>query len=813
MVKKLRYFCTLLLMMVASVTWAGEETVTFSSLDLENGYAMIPGDNDQAWGDNFKVQFFQGTNSNPPKYYSTGESVRCYGGNYFTIKSAYTLTKIELTFGSSDGSNAITTDKDTYSDGTWEGSESEVTFTIGGTKGNRRIASIKVTWDEGGSTLQEAGLSFGNTTSFEVDQNSDGTFPAFQAPTLTKATDAEVTYSSSKESVATVNAETGAVTIVGCGETTITAQAEATDAYMAGHASYTLKVNMYIDPTAGTKENPYTVEQAIAAIDAAKPDNVSGVYAKGIVTKIVTAYNSQFGNITYDISSDGTADAAQLRAYRGVGLNGEDFTSENDIMPGDEVTIYGDLTLYGSTYEFAQGNYLVAFNRPGEVVDVATVNSLTPTSLTVGDEGKFVADVTVAKGVADDDYEVTFSADNDDVLTVLSDGTYQAVAKGTVTVTVHVEAVDAEHFNNVDKEFTVVVKNAAAPAATGDYKLVTSTADIEDGQYLIVYEDTEIAMDGALGTGIDKVQNYIGVAKSGDFIVATDAANAASFNITAVDGGFAIATQDNTVIGNTTSGANALKTGDNLVNTIEITEEGDADIVSSDTHLRYNASSGQDRFRYYKSSSYTSQKAVYLYKRVNETAPAVTFDVNVTAAGYATLYYGASNLIVPEGVKASTYTVTEGQLQESKVYTANKVIPAGTGVVLKAAEGTYTFTATSEVAEGDDANMLKGSDGDYRDKTEGFMYYILSCDQQGQNPGFYFQNEGGTQVDNAPHKAYLAVPAPVAGEAKFFTFGGETGINAVEAGKTNGVVYNLQGQRVENAQKGIFIMNGKKVVR
>ena len=445
-------------------------------------------------------------------------------------------------------------------------------------------------------------------------------------------------------------------------------------------------------------------------------------------------------------------------------------------------------------------------------VDVATVNSLSPTSLTVGDEGTFVADVTVAEGVADDEYEVTFSADNDDVLTVLSDGTYEAVAKGTVTVTVHVEALDEEHFNNVDKEFTVVVKNPAAPAATGDYKLVTSTADIEDGQYLIVYEDTEIAMDGALGTGIDKAQNYIGVAKSGDFIVATDAANAASFNITAVDGGFAIATQDDIVIGNT-SDANGLKTGDDLVNTIEITEAGDAAIVSSYAHLRYNASSGQDRFRYYKSSSYTNQKAVYLYKRVNETAPAVTFDVNVTEAGYATLYYGASNLIVPEGVQASTYTVTEGQLQASKVYTANEVIPAGTGVVLKAEAGEYTFAATQDDGDVDDANMLKGSDGDYRDKTEGFMYYILSYDKQGQNPGFYFQYEGGTQVDNAPHKAYLAVPAEVAGEAKFFTFGGETGINAVEAGKTNGVVYNLQGQRVENAQKGIFIMNGKKVVK
>ena len=448
-------------------------------------------------------------------------------------------------------------------------------------------------------------------------------------------------------------------------------------------------------------------------------------------------------------------------------------------------------------------------------VDVATVNSLSPTSLTVGDEGTFVADVTVAEGVADDEYEVTFSADNDDVLTVLSDGTYEAVAKGTVTVTVHVEALDEEHFNNVDKEFTVVVKNPAAPAATGDYKLVTSTADIEDGQYLIVYEDTEIAMDGALGTGIDKAQNYIGVAKSGDFIVATDAANTASFNITAVDGGFAIATQDDIVIGNT-SDANGLKTGDDLVNTIEITEAGDAAIVSSYAHLRYNASSGQDRFRYYKSSSYTNQKAVYLYKRVNETAPAVTFDVNVTEAGYATLYYGASNLIVPEGVQASTYTVTEGQLQASKVYTANEVIPAGTGVVLKAEAGEYTFAATQDDGDVDDANMLKGSDGKYQDKTEGYKYYILSYDKQGQNLGFYYQEEDGTKVTNGAHKAYLALTDAQASSVKGFRldFDEATGINGITPAlsKGEGVIYNLNGQRVNSLQKGINIVGGKKVL-
>lgn len=101
-------------------------------------------------GTSFTVSFDKGTNSNAPKYYTSGTAIRCYGSNSFTVagKSGYTLTKIELTFGSSDGSNAITTDCATYASGTWTGSASSVTFTIGGTTGNRRIQKIKVYWQK-----------------------------------------------------------------------------------------------------------------------------------------------------------------------------------------------------------------------------------------------------------------------------------------------------------------------------------------------------------------------------------------------------------------------------------------------------------------------------------------------------------------------------------------------------------------------------------------------------------------------------------------------------------------------------------------
>ena len=68
-----------------------------------------------------------------------------------TIASATnTIIRIELTFGSGDGSNGITTDVGAYDDGTWTGSASSVTFTVSGTSGHRRIQKVKVFFEGGG---------------------------------------------------------------------------------------------------------------------------------------------------------------------------------------------------------------------------------------------------------------------------------------------------------------------------------------------------------------------------------------------------------------------------------------------------------------------------------------------------------------------------------------------------------------------------------------------------------------------------------------------------------------------------------------
>ena len=123
-----------------------KEVVTaldFSNQGYENGEEVT-----SLTIDDVTVAFNKGTNSNVPKYYNTGAAVRVYGGGYFTVTvpNESSISTIALTFGSGDESNTITTNSNTYSNGTWTGSAQSVKFTVGGTTGHRRIKSVKVTY-------------------------------------------------------------------------------------------------------------------------------------------------------------------------------------------------------------------------------------------------------------------------------------------------------------------------------------------------------------------------------------------------------------------------------------------------------------------------------------------------------------------------------------------------------------------------------------------------------------------------------------------------------------------------------------------
>ncbi len=164
---KTKFFFSVLVLFVLGTlpSFGADESVTFSEQGYTNQQAVS-----SYSGTDFSIAFDKGSNSNAPKYYTSGTAIRAYGGNTMTFSSSTkTLVQITLTFGSSDGTNAITTDVGTYNNGTWTGSASSITFTMGGTSGNRRIAGAEVTYESGSGgsmptlTLNPASVSVNAT--------------------------------------------------------------------------------------------------------------------------------------------------------------------------------------------------------------------------------------------------------------------------------------------------------------------------------------------------------------------------------------------------------------------------------------------------------------------------------------------------------------------------------------------------------------------------------------------------------------------------------------------------------------------------
>lgn len=120
----------------------------------------------------------------------------------------------------------------------------------------------------------------------------------------------------------------------------------------------------------GTKNNPFTPEQAIAYIDGGGTD---AVYVKGIVSELVkTGFDPGYGNGSFWISSDGTKKGDYLKdfeAYQVNYLGGRKWTeADPQIKVGDVVVIYGPVTKYNNTRE-TQGKgaaYIYSLNGKTE---------------------------------------------------------------------------------------------------------------------------------------------------------------------------------------------------------------------------------------------------------------------------------------------------------------------------------------------------------------------------------------------------------------------------------------------------------------
>ena len=210
------------------------------------------------------------------------------------------------------------------------------------------------------------------------------------------------------------------------GEQTVTVK------YKEMTANYAVNVRTI----ANTKETAYTPSEAIALIKAGKGLKIP-VYVKGIVSKIVQAYNSQYGNMSFNVSADGTEAGDQFQFYRNIKAEETPWTDE-DIKPvvGDEVIGCGIMKQYKETYEFDFNNYLVEhkINKT-----VATLSVEEPReSINIGESDTYSV-------VYDGDAELSVASSNTDIAEVSLDAetnmvTVKGIAMGTASITISAPA-------------------------------------------------------------------------------------------------------------------------------------------------------------------------------------------------------------------------------------------------------------------------------------------------------------------------------------------------------------------------------------
>lgn len=235
---------------------------------------------------------------------------------------------------------------------------------------------------------------------------------------------------------------------------------------------------------ANTKEGAYTIEQAIALIDAGK-GLATPVYVKGVVSKIVTPYSTQYKNITFDVSDDGATTTPQFQFFRNQKDAENTYAEDPNIEVGATVIGYGILKKFNDTYEFDAGNYLVEYKAPA-------AKTLTSIAIT-GEPAKVVYET--GESFNPEGLTVTATYDDESTADVTADATWTfdpAVfnTTGSVTVTAYAEYGGKDDI----AEYTVTVSakplTLTITPATGTYtsaQTVTIEANNAVGNVAIYY--------------------------------------------------------------------------------------------------------------------------------------------------------------------------------------------------------------------------------------------------------------------------------------------------------------------------------------
>ena len=201
--------------------------------------------------------------------------------------------------------------------------------------------------------------------------------------------------------------------------------------------------------------------------------------------------------------------------------------------------------------------------------------------------------------------------------------------------------------------------------------------------------------------------------------------------------------------------------------------------------------------------------------------------LTISGAGYATLYLNY-DVVIPAGVEVYYASSIDGdRLMMTQV---TEVIPANTGVIVKAPAGTYDFFKSATTLGAIENNLLVGTAKDkYIEGQGNTTYYVLAkvdgvvgMYKAKLTDGFFLNNANKAYLEVNPNKlgfqegeSDTTAPGGQLSKKLRFDFGGTTDIeHSAFRIQNSELIYDLLGRKVTDTEglKGIYIVGGKKMV-
>lgn len=864
MTQKLRYFCTLLLVAVASVAWADEETIDFTAQGYENAQAVT-----ETTGTVVKATFTNG--GTPTAYYTTGEAVRVYNGGTMSITAnGNTITKIEYTYVLNGAATATVAGKNsegTYDSGTktWTGSDTEVVLTAGTAK-HVRISQVVVTYTAGDT---DAPSISADNVNIAYDATEGAIAYTINNPatggSLTADTDSEwlllddnfespiaflcdanngaertatvtLTYTYDNETVTknvTVTQAAAPVIYTTIPDLFAAATSTATDVNVQFNNWVVTGVspngrNVFVtDGTngfaiydgSGSLASTYAVGNTLAGLASCKLKLQNG-YAQlqdvnAADLTIGTGGSVDFATITMaDLAGVNTGALVQYDNLTCSVDNNKYYLTDGTTTIQVYTTLYSDLAnsledgkIYNITGVYQQ------YNTTKEILprDENDIEEVIPTEPTVT-----VNPTAVEVDAAEHDGTITVSCEN---MGENLDISVFFCEETDVTAPADYDWIDAE-IDNQNNVYYVIEANTATEARKAYMVVKVADADAKE-----VYTSKLITFTQE---GFSAIRNF-------------------TFEQTsATDGTLTNEPEGVTAVFNNTYTNNKEQlTKDNSMTLTIKGMPANYKVTGITLTVKNNASKGNGTAtvsigkKEIGTFNVTGLGNTYGDQIVTITPSFATSDliINIAATENSvyckkfTIEYEIMDYVgvtIKEGFTATTFSCDKA-LDFSNVegITANIItdengltkpvekVPAGKGLYIVGAEGDYEvpFLANESEADPVTGNKLTPTDGTTEFKSDESVTYYVFGKQNGKEAFYKVPTSGYTPSAN---KAVLVVNAPESNAKEMIVIGGDvTGIESIENGTiVNDNYYTIDGKLVKGqpTQKGIYVVNGRKVV-